>query len=105
MEMECFGRGNPSVTLATGEVGGVLSSRDRAPACQSHCLQVPLIGKTTCSGDVFDVLCASPCLRGAGLDRSPRLQGRTIPRGQLSVCVRCSPVETCPPQPGHSTTC
>lgn len=45
METECFGRENPSVTLATGEVGGVLSSGDRAQACQSRRLLEPLVGK------------------------------------------------------------
>lgn len=51
-----------------------------------------------------DVLCGPPCLRGAGQDGSPRLQGRTLSRGQLFICVRCSPAETCP-QPGHLTSC
>lgn len=45
METECFGRENPSVTLATAEVGGVLSSEDTAQACQSRRLLEPLVVK------------------------------------------------------------
>lgn len=45
METECFSREIPSVTLATGEVGGILSSGDRAQSCQSHYLLEPLVGK------------------------------------------------------------
>lgn len=45
METECFGGENPSVTLATGEVGGVLSSGDTTQACQSRRLLEPLVVK------------------------------------------------------------
>ncbi len=52
METECFSRENPSVTLATREVGRVLSSGDIAKACQSQRLLEPLVVKKEDGGKI-----------------------------------------------------